>query len=88
MREYVNIAPTYWLDLKTSKRVITFYHFLALLLSIFYLTFNYNITIILLSNRTSNFGLQMKNCHLATINLFMVKKFYLTITIFLEDGNG
>jgi len=33
---------------------------------------------------TFNFGLQMKNYHLATLNLFMVKTFYLTITTFLE----
>jgi len=33
----------------------------------------------LLSNRTSNFGIQLKYCHLDTLNLFMVKLIYLKI---------
>jgi len=32
----------------------------------------------------SNFGLQMKDCHLATLNFFMLKPFYLTIATSLE----
>jgi hypothetical protein len=35
---------------------------------------------------TSNFGLQVKNCHLAYLNLFYGKTIYLTITTFLEGG--